>query len=52
VSVSYIEIYNNDGFDLLDENHSTKQLSDLPKVIPRETQNEEIILSGLSVHKA
>ena len=48
VSVSYIEIYNNDGFDLLDE----KQLSDLPKVIPRETQNEEIILSGLSVHKA
>jgi kinesin family protein 6/9 len=33
-------------------NHSTKKLSDLPKVVPRETLNEEIILSGLSVHKA
>lgn len=37
VSISYIEIYNNDGYDLLDENHSTKNLSDLPKVVPRET---------------
>ena len=24
-----LEIYNNDGFDLLDENHSTKNLYDL-----------------------
>jgi kinesin family protein 6/9 len=37
---------------LLDENHSSKKLEDLPKVIPRETQDEEIILSGLSIHKA
>ena len=37
ISISYIEVYNNDGYDLLDENHSTKNLSDLPKVIPRET---------------
>ena len=52
ISISYIEIYNNDGYDLLDENHTTKNLSDLPKVVPRETQSEEIILNGLSVHKA
>lgn len=37
ISISYIEIYNNDGYDLLDENHTTKNLSDLPKVVPRET---------------
>lgn len=37
---------------MLDENHSTKKLEDLPRVIPRETENEEIILSGLSIHKA
>ena len=36
VGVSYLEIYNNNGYDLLDENHTTKQLSDLPKVKPRE----------------
>lgn len=52
ISVSYLEIYNNDGFDLLNENHTTKNLHDLPKVIPRENANEEIVLSGLSVHKA
>jgi hypothetical protein len=27
-----MEIYNNDGFDLLDENHSSKNLYDLEKV--------------------
>lgn len=52
MSISYIEIYNNDGYDLLDENHTSKNLSDLPKLIPRETQNEEIILTNLSIHKA
>ncbi len=38
--MSYIEIYNDDGYDLLDENHTTKNLSDLPKVIPRERDDE------------
>ena len=52
LSISYIEIYGNNGYDLLDANHSSKKLEDLPKVIPRETENEEIILTGLSVHKA
>jgi len=52
ISVSYLEIYNNEGFDLLNESHTSKNLHDLPKVIPRETENEEIVLTGLSVHKA
>ena len=47
-----MEIYNNTGYDLLDENHSTKQLSELPKVIIRENQNEQVFLEGLSIHKA
>eukprot|EP01016_Furgasonia_blochmanni_P018370 TRINITY_DN20886_c0_g1_i1.p1 TRINITY_DN20886_c0_g1~~TRINITY_DN20886_c0_g1_i1.p1 ORF type:complete len:328 (+),score=82.67 TRINITY_DN20886_c0_g1_i1:64-1047(+) len=52
ISISYLEIYNDDGYDLLDENHTTKNLSDLPKVQPRETANGQIILNGLSMHKA
>ena len=32
VNVSYLEIYNDYGYDLLDENHATKSLFDLPKV--------------------
>jgi kinesin family protein 6/9 len=32
MNVSYLEIYNDYGYDLLDENHGTKSLFDLPKV--------------------
>lgn len=32
VNVSYLEIYNDNGYDLLDENHASKNLTDLPKV--------------------
>jgi kinesin family protein 6/9 len=32
ISISYLEIYNDDGYDLLDAEHETKQLSELPKV--------------------
>jgi kinesin family protein 6/9 len=52
ISISYLEIYNEDGFDLLDENQGTRNLSDLPKVIPREDQNERITLTNLSMHRA
>jgi len=52
ISLSYMEIYNDDGYDLLDENHTTKNLSDLPKVIPRELDDETLLLPELSVHKA
>jgi kinesin family member 6/9 len=37
---------------LLDADHSTKSLQDLPKVQPFENQGEQIFLKGLSVHKA
>ena len=32
VNLSYLEIYNDDGYDLLDADHETKELSQLPKV--------------------
>ena len=32
IRISYLEIYNNSGYDLLDPNHETKKLEDLPKV--------------------
>lgn len=40
IGISYLEIYNNTGYDLLDENHANKKLSDLPKVVPRENHQE------------
>lgn len=40
------------GYDLLDEKHSSNNLHDLQKIQTYETENEEIILKGLSVHKA
>jgi kinesin family protein 6/9 len=40
ISISYLEIYENSGYDLLDENHSTKSLHDLPKVHSMETADE------------
>lgn len=51
IHISYLEIYNNDGYDLLSEDHSSKQLTDLPKVKPLERANGELILSGLSNHR-
>ena len=47
-----MEIYNGKGYDLLDENHQSKQLSDLPKIIPRAINDKELILDNLSTHKA
>jgi kinesin family protein 6/9 len=34
IRISYLEIYNESGYDLLDPNHETKKLEDLPKVYP------------------
>lgn len=51
IHISYLEIYNNDGYDLLSEDHSSKQLTDLPKVVPLERANGELMLSGLSSHR-
>jgi kinesin family protein 6/9 len=52
ISISYLEIYNDDGYDLLDENQCTRNLHDLPKVVHREDANGNIVLSNLSVHRA
>lgn len=48
VSISYLEIYNDDGYDLLYEDQSARNLHDLPKVIHREDANGNIVLSNLS----
>ena len=52
LNVSYLEIYNDDGYDLLDETQCTRNLGDLPKVIHREDAAGNITLSNLSVHRA
>lgn len=52
VSVSYLEIYNDEGYDLLDSSQCTRNLSDLPKVIHREDAQGNINLINLSVHRA
>ena len=51
IYISYMEIYNNDGFDLLHAESNARNLDDLPKVILRENQNKQFILYNLSVHK-
>ena len=52
MSISYLEIYKEKGYDLLDENHATKNLFDLPKVGMRENRSGEFQLTNLSVHRA
>ena len=52
VNISYLELYNANGYDLLDENHASKSLFDLPKVYPLENQSGHFQLKNLSVHRA
>lgn len=52
VSISYLEIYNEAGYDLLDENHASKNLMDLPKVQMFEDRDGHFKLTNLSVHRA
>ena len=47
-----MEIYKGVGYDLLDENHTSKKLEDLSRIVPRTKNDEEMILDGLSIHKA
>ncbi len=47
-----MEIYNDQGYDLLDAEHSTKSLMDLPKVLLMENQNGEFVMKNLSIHRA
>ena len=50
--MSYLELYNDQGYDLLDADHSSKNLFDLPKVEIREDEYGQFTLRNLSVHKA
>jgi kinesin family protein 6/9 len=50
--ISYLELYNEQGYDLLDESHETKVLEDLPKVVMLEDEHGNFHLKNLSLHAA
>lgn len=50
--VSYLELYNEAGYDLLDPSHETKALEDLPKVSMFEDENGSFHFKNLSMHPA
>nr|XP_047132841.1 kinesin-like protein KIF6 isoform X2 [Hydra vulgaris] len=50
--VSYLEIYNETGYDLLHPNHDGTKLEDLPKVSLLEDNDGNIHLKNLSVNQA
>ncbi|XP_076833929.1 kinesin-like protein KIF6 isoform X2 [Brachyhypopomus gauderio] len=47
--ISYLEIYNEVGYDLLDPQHEASNLEDLPKVTIREDPDQNIHLKNLSL---
>ncbi|XP_071995860.1 kinesin-like protein KIF6 isoform X2 [Engystomops pustulosus] len=52
VHVSYLEIYNECGYDLLDPRHEASKLEDLPKVTIMEDPDQNIHLKNLSLQPA
>ncbi|XP_055878484.1 kinesin-like protein KIF6 isoform X1 [Biomphalaria glabrata] len=50
--ISYLEIYNDNGYDLLDPKHEATKLEDLPKVSLMEDADQNIHLKNLTVHQA
>lgn len=50
--ISYLELYNEQGYDLLDPSHETKSLEDLPKVVMLEDEHGNFHLKNLSMHPA
>ncbi|NWW87683.1 KIF6 protein, partial [Rhynochetos jubatus] len=50
--VSYLEIYNECGYDLLDPRHEASRLEDLPKVTVMEDPEQNIHLKNLSLQQA
>lgn len=50
--ISYLEIYNEEGYDLLDETPANKSLEDLPKVKILEDEHGNYHLKNLSMHLA
>ncbi|XP_061480894.1 kinesin-like protein KIF6 isoform X8 [Rhineura floridana] len=50
--ISYLEIYNECGYDLLDPRHEASRLEDLPKVTIMEDPDQNIHLKHLSLQQA
>ncbi|XP_030651811.1 kinesin-like protein KIF6 isoform X1 [Nomascus leucogenys] len=50
--ISYLEIYNECGYDLLDPRHEASSLDDLPKVTILEDPDQNIHLKNLTLHQA
>nr|XP_045013560.1 kinesin-like protein KIF6 isoform X2 [Jaculus jaculus] len=50
--ISYLEIYNECGYDLLDPRHEASGLEDLPKVTILEDPDQNIHLKNLALHQA
>uniref|UniRef100_A0A8D2IZ25 Kinesin-like protein n=1 Tax=Varanus komodoensis TaxID=61221 RepID=A0A8D2IZ25_VARKO len=50
--ISYLEIYNECGYDLLDPRHEASRLEDLPKVTIMEDTEQNIHLKHLSLQQA
>ncbi|KAL7749482.1 hypothetical protein RI367_005036 [Sorochytrium milnesiophthora] len=48
VHISYLELYNETGYDLLDNSREAKKLEDLPKVTIREDEEGMVRLQNLS----
>ncbi|XP_054597913.2 kinesin-like protein KIF6 isoform X1 [Nothobranchius furzeri] len=50
--ISYLEIYNEVGYDLLDSRHEASRLEDLPKVMIMEDPEQNIHLRNLSMQQS
>ncbi|NXL76579.1 KIF6 protein, partial [Leptocoma aspasia] len=50
--ISYLEIYNECGYDLLDPRHEASRMEDLPKVTIMEDSDQNIHLKNLSLQQA
>ncbi|TNN65464.1 Kinesin-like protein KIF6 [Liparis tanakae] len=52
IHISYLEIYNEMGYDLLDSRHEASRLEDLPKVLIMEDPDQNIHLRNLSLQQS
>ncbi|XP_071327412.1 kinesin-like protein KIF6 isoform X2 [Trachinotus anak] len=50
--ISYLEIYNEMGYDLLDSRHEASRLEDLPRVVIMEDPEQNIHLKNLSLQQS
>ena len=49
--ISYLEIYNDVVYDLLDPDREIKDIDDLPKVMVREGEDGHLVFSNLRICK-